>query len=120
LGTSSPSGTVTLTFAHPDLPTPPPSVFTVVLAEGVVTVSVVPGQGWKWTVEPSKAALERGVKESLEEGQSAGVDVEIDQFAKALQGEEGVNRGTPKGSLWDLAFIEACLNSNGRPVDLKV
>lgn len=83
-------------------------------------MSVVPGQGWKWTVEPSKAALERGVKESLEEGQSAGVDVEIDQFAKALQGEEGVNRGTPKGSLWDLAFIEACLNSNGRPVDLKV
>lgn len=107
-----------MTFAHPDLPTLPPSVFTVVCAEGVVTVSVVPGKGWKWTVEPSKAALAEGVKESLEEGKSAGVEQEIDQFAKTLQGQEGVNRGTPRGSLWDLAFIEACLTSGGQPVNI--
>jgi len=49
---------------------------------------------------------------------SSGVVTEIEGFVKAINGEDDGN-GEPRGALQDVAFIEACLQSQGRPVDMK-
>ncbi|KAF8607265.1 oxidoreductase family protein [Ceratobasidium sp. AG-I] len=49
---------------------------------------------------------------------SSGVVAEIEGFINAIGGQDDGN-GEPRGALQDVAFIEACLQSQGRPLDLK-
>ena len=46
-----------------------------------------------------------------------GVQFEIAGFLEALDGKDDGLDG-PRGTLVDVAFIEAALNSNGAPVDI--
>lgn len=123
LGKSSPTGSVLFTVAHPD--TPPesrePSGITVMTLNAVV--KIYQGSDRKWNLKVIPAA-DTGVK-SVEESHAAdGVENELDAFKKTvLAAKEGKevpesSRGYPTGPLWDVAFIQALLTSNGSPVEL--
>ncbi|KAI0708573.1 oxidoreductase family protein [Earliella scabrosa] len=56
-------------------------------------------------------------EEEVVEERSCGVEREIGSWLEAVEGrEDGVDE--PRGTLADVAFIEAALNSDGKPVDL--
>lgn len=51
------------------------------------------------------------------EEKSVGVEKEIRGWLEAAEGaDDGLD--DPRGTLWDVAFIEAALGSDGKPVDL--
>ena len=56
--------------------------------------------------------------EEVIEEKSCGVQKEIESWLRAVDGEDD-GLDAPRGTLVDVAFIEAALNSNGAPVDLK-
>lgn len=57
------------------------------------------------------------VEEVIEES-SSGVEKELASFLRAIDGDDdGMDQ--PRGTLVDVAFIEAALNSNGAPIDLE-
>lgn len=116
LGKSVPSGTVTFSFAQPDLPAAIPNTWTFTCLNAVVTVKM----GWTVEISTSDEAVKKLLPEGKKEFKSNGVPGEVEQWAKAILGkdEEKVNRGEPVDALWDLAFIESCLESDGKPVDL--
>ena len=58
-----------------------------------------------------------GEKEEVLEVREVGVQGEIRSFLDALDGSDDGKDG-PRGTLVDVAFIEAALNSDGAPVDL--
>lgn len=47
-----------------------------------------------------------------------GVFKEIESFVKAIAGQDDGN-GEPRGALQDVALIQACLGSQGQPVEMK-
>ncbi|KAI0752608.1 oxidoreductase family protein [Daedaleopsis nitida] len=52
------------------------------------------------------------------EERSCGIEKEIESWVRAIDGnDDGLD--APRGTLVDVAFIEAALNSNGEPVDLQ-
>ena len=56
--------------------------------------------------------------EEVVEESSSGVEREIASFLRAIDGEDdGLDQ--PRGTIVDVAFIEAALNSDGAPVDLR-
>ncbi|TFK86224.1 oxidoreductase family protein [Polyporus arcularius HHB13444] len=56
--------------------------------------------------------------EEVIEEKSCGVEKEIESWLRAVDGEDD-GLDAPRGTLVDVAFIEAALNSKGTPVDLK-
>lgn len=52
---------------------------------------------------------------------SCGVPEEVAQFGRAALGQQGQesNKAEPRSALWDLAFVESCLTSSGKPVSVK-
>ncbi|KAG8731897.1 hypothetical protein FRC12_019517 [Ceratobasidium sp. 428] len=49
---------------------------------------------------------------------ACGVVTEIERFVKAINGQDD-GSGNPRGALQDVAIIQACLQSEGQPVELK-
>lgn len=58
--------------------------------------------------EPSKVFEER----------SQGVERELEHFVRLVSGEKDGGYGTLEGALSDVAFIEAGLTSEGKPIQL--
>lgn len=124
LGQSHPSGTVLITFAQPDLPAPFPITLRFTCLNGVLTLTA--GGQWKVHINSSDPKVKQLLKsgENDEESYpSCGVPEEVAQFGRAAlgrqQGQEETNKAEPRSALWDLAFIESCLTSNGKQVDVK-
>ena len=123
IGKSGPQGTILLTFATPDLPSgskvPGGLVVTTLYAQVVVEQ-----KGGKWVVTTT-GAKGSGVESETKEGPSEGVKVEVGMFGRAVaaakQGQSATEEdfGTPRGALWDVAVIEACLTSDGKPLNVE-
>jgi hypothetical protein len=121
VGKSMPTGTITFSFANPRTPVFRGPSLTITCLNGNVRLE----GGQKWTVKvesedeevvKAAGAAAQGDGEAFP---STGVEEEVAQFAKAVlkQGDE-VNRAEPRGALWDLSLLEACLTSDGKLVDL--
>lgn len=128
IGTSSPSGTITLSFSLPDTPpaTRAPQGLVVTCKDAVLRIT---NQARVWTLQVIPGA-NTGV-EALEETQKAlGVETEVGTFARVVKArkdgggsgpaeDDDEKRGDPRGALWDLAVIQAMLNSNGQKKDIN-
>ncbi|KAI0357694.1 oxidoreductase family protein [Trametes cingulata] len=79
-------------------------------ANGVMRVSVK-------TITRDKDGKTTGEAEQVIEEKEVGIEKEIEGFLRAIDGtDDGVDH--PRGTLVDVAFIEAALNSHGSPVDI--
>ena len=125
LGNSSAQGTILLTFATPDLSGEKKQSNGLVVTTTNAQVTVE-SKGGKWVVSVA-GSKGSGVEDAVKEGKSEGVEVEVGMFARAVaavkegKGGDGgeKNHGEPRGAMWDLAVIEACLTSEGKSVDLE-
>ena len=124
LGKSAPAGTILLSFALPD--TPPesraPQGLVVTTLNAVVEIT---NQNRKWTYEIVPAAGS-AVKAHKETEPADGVEKELGTFARAIEAAKSGGQvqpeddlGNPRGTLWDVAVIQALLTSNGQPVELE-
>ncbi len=119
-GASAPHGTFVLSWAIPDTERQgrTPNELYVVCEHATLAV-VNKGRAWKITLEPGAGA---GVEKVVEEGAVSGVSVELEDFAGAVQAAlDGTaaareNYGSPRDALWDVAFIQAALTSDGDKV----
>ncbi|BEI81929.1 hypothetical protein CcaverHIS002_0210890 [Cutaneotrichosporon cavernicola] len=115
-GESAPTGTFLLSWAIPDTnrSTRPANELYVVCDKATLRV-INMGREWKIILEPE-------VGERVEEGGAvSGVKVELEDFADAVAARkegrpEGKNYGAPRDALWDVAFIQAALDSDGEKV----
>lgn len=123
IGKSTPQGTITFSFANPRTPQFRGPSLVVTCLNGVVRLEG--GQKWTVYVESEDEAVVKAAGQAAKpEGEafpSAGVEEEVAQFARAVlgKGEKEINRAEPRGALWDLALLEACLTSDGKVVDLS-
>lgn len=124
MGSSSPTGTFLMSFSSPRTPSPTPQVYTITCLNGIVRLT---GGGPKWTVEVISedadvlAAAGQAGKQGGESFESVGVKEEVRQFAESALGrnkQDAVNRAEPRDALWDVAFIQAALTSEGKSVEL--
>jgi predicted dehydrogenase len=126
IGRSSPQGTIFLSWAMPDIPEEhrQPNGITVTCLNGQVTVRQVGFVTREWVVTLT-AARDSGIESGMWAEKWSGVDREVGMFARAVSaakaGRENAeeNFAEPRGALWDLAVIEACLTSNGNAVDIE-
>lgn len=118
LGKATPSGTILISFTQPDLPAGFPLTLRFTCLNGVLTLTG--GGQWKVSVSSRDEKVLEAVKSQEEESYpSCGVPEEVAQFGRACLGQSGEsNKAEPKSALWDLALIEACLTSDGKPVDV--
>jgi hypothetical protein len=77
------------------------------------------GKSWSVEVLSSDDKVKSIIPGGTRSFPSRGVPEEVEQFAAACGDKSEVNRAEPRDALWDLAFIESCLTSNGKPVDLE-
>ncbi|WWC67114.1 uncharacterized protein I206_101021 [Kwoniella pini CBS 10737] len=124
-GRSTPAGTITFTWALPNIePRAPQNLqvlnitclngkLTLVNNEGTRTLEVVPAIGSQ-------------VKAVKETSRKKGVEVELAYFARAVQATKAgrpidpkEDFGKPMNTVWDVAVIQAMLQSNGEKVDIK-
>ena len=125
VGRSIPTGTITMTWALPDIANRSPSIhqiLTVTCLNGRLTL-VNDQQTRHLEIQP---AVGSGLEALKETSVKKGVEVEIAWFANAVQAarsgqpcEPSEDHGRPENALWDVAFIEAMLQSNGRKVDVR-
>ncbi|RXK40196.1 hypothetical protein M231_02470 [Tremella mesenterica] len=124
IGTSAPFGTILMTWAQPDLPNSAPAgmnALEIVCLHGVVSISW-PDKNMKAVIT---AANGSGVVNEEKEEKQSGVKVEIGMYARAIEAvKEGKeleepNWADPRDCLWDLAWVEACLQSGGKSVDIE-
>ena len=113
-----------MSFSSPRTPSPTPQVYTITCLNGIVRLT---GGGPKWTVEVISedadvlAAAGQAGKQGGESFESVGVKEEVRQFAESALGknkQDAVNRAEPRDALWDVAFIQAALTSEGKSVEL--
>jgi len=112
-----------MSFSSPRTPSPTPQVYTITCLNGIVRLT---GGGPKWTVEVISedadvlAAAGQAGKQGGESFESVGVKEEVRQFAECALGknEKAVNRAEPRDALWDVAFIQAALTSEGKSIEL--
>lgn len=124
VGKSRPEGQLFISFATPGLPEEERDSggLTVSCLNGVVTLKNI-GYPRKWVVKVVGAEGSQ-VKTQQYEGDSEGVKVEVGMYARAVAAAKDGKQPTeenwaePRGALWDLAVIEACLKSDGKEVDL--
>jgi hypothetical protein len=122
VGRSAPHGTVTVSWAAPDLALEDkqPTGLFVTCLNGIVLVQGS-SAGWEVEVRPAQGSGVQRVKETFK---GDGVQVELREFAQAVsEVKEGKaasaeNWGEPRLALWDVAFIEASLTSDGKEVDI--
>ncbi|RSH95811.1 hypothetical protein EHS25_000903 [Saitozyma podzolica] len=116
VGKSITHGTFTLSLAPPNTThSATPYGVVVTCVNGIVSV-LQSSAGWTLRVEPHKGS---DVKSLEFTGPVQGVQVEVDMFVRAIQGERGPNYGNPRDTLWDVAFIQACLDSGGNQIILS-
>lgn len=122
-GASSPHGTFLLSWAIPDTDRKSrvPNELYVVCEHATVRV-VNLGRSWKIMLDPGAGS---GLEAVVRSGDVSGVEVELVDFAAAVAAqldgrqEEGKNHGGPKDALWDVAFIQAALESDGEKVVIE-
>ncbi|KZT08081.1 oxidoreductase family protein [Laetiporus sulphureus 93-53] len=105
------------------------SGITVTGADGWLSVNQVkvvdgshPVEGIRTTVHIAKRdedGRDLGEVEEILDRTMDGVPKELEGFVNAIRGDDN-GLGNPQGALKDVAFIQAGLNSNGRPVDIDV
>lgn len=123
LGSSIQHGTFTLSVAPPNTshsPTPYGAIITCL--NGIVSL-LQSSEGWTLRIDGAEGS---GVRSSESTGPSEGVEVEVEMWAKAISGRGGgrgegeePNYGQPRDTLWDVAFIQACLDSKGKEIQLS-
>lgn len=124
IGQSRAEGQLFMSFATPSLPEEERDSggLTVTCLNGVVTLKNI-GYPRKWVVKVAGAEGSE-VKNQQYEGDSEGVKVEVGMYARAVaSAKEGTepkeeNWAEPRGAMWDLAIVEACLTSQGKAIDL--
>lgn len=121
-GQSTPTGSFTLTWAIPDTKREERAGngLYVVCENATVHIAVSRpphfGRSYGVTVSPGAGSA---VPASEVVGEVSGVVEELADFAEAIAGKgEGENFGGPRDALWDLAFIQAALESDGKEVDI--
>lgn len=122
-GNSTPFGSFTLTWALPDTERTKrvPNELYVVCENATLRLTNL-GRAWSVSLEPGAGS---SVKPVHKEAKGTGIEVELAEFAAAVAAkiegkEEGVNNGAPRAALWDVGFIEAALESEGRPREIGV
>ncbi|KAL1858281.1 hypothetical protein VTK73DRAFT_7865 [Phialemonium thermophilum] len=114
-GLSSPTGTITMTWAAPDTKPNGRLVLHVACLNGKVLIEFEDGIFSVKTVPAAGSA----VKEQLFEGPHTGVAVEVDMFGRAIRNAGSEEHyGHPRDATWDLAVIQALVSSDGKEVDL--
>lgn len=124
-GRSTPAGTLTMSWALPDLETRRPKIhqiLSVTCLNGRLTL-INDNQTRYLEVFPAQGS---DVERITESSTKQGVELEIAWFASALQarrsGQE-VNpledHGKPINMCWDVAFIQSLLKSNGSKVSIR-
>jgi hypothetical protein len=84
---------------------------------------VISGVNGVWTLEVRPGAGS-GVERVKKTKKSDGVEVELREWAEAIAARkagkaiEREDSGKPSTALWDLAFIEACLTSEGKGISI--
>jgi hypothetical protein len=124
-GRSTPTGTITMTWALPDLDDRSPrihQILSVTCLNGRLTL-VNDQQTRYLEVLPAKGSDVESVKEM---SVKKGVEVEIAWFANAIQAtragqaiEPSEDYGKPENTVWDVAFIQSVLQSNGKKVCIQ-
>lgn len=124
-GRSIPAGTITMSWALPDLKTRSPKIhqiLTVTCLNGRLTL-INDNQTRYLEVFPAEGSGVEPVKES---STKKGVELEIAWFANAIKAKrsgQDVNPeedyGKPINMCWDVAFIQSCLQSNGTKVSIR-
>jgi hypothetical protein len=122
IGKSAPHGSVSISWAAPDLEEADrlPTSLAITCLNGLMVISGVAGV-WTLEVRPAAGSKVERVKKTK---QSDGVEVELREWAEAIAAKkegkevEREDSGKPRTALWDLAFIEACLTSEGKEVDI--
>ncbi|KAL1413381.1 hypothetical protein Q8F55_001143 [Vanrija albida] len=122
-GRSQATGTIILSWAIPDTPraSRPPNELYVVAEHA--TLRLV-NHGRSWTVELTPGAG-TPAKAAFKEGKVSGVEAELAAFGDAVRAavdgahDAQTNFGSPEDALWDLAFIQAALGSDGREVSIE-
>lgn len=119
-------GIVELTFASPTQTRPITDSFVITGSNGWISVNMVNTPGStsptiriliKTVVKPEGKPEEE--REEVIDIPSKGVIAEQESFFDAINGnDDGLKFGDPFGTLEDVAFIQAALNSNGKLVDL--
>ncbi|WRT68312.1 uncharacterized protein IL334_005288 [Kwoniella shivajii] len=124
IGKSSPTGSILFSFASPDIPAEyqPTNSLKITFLNGIMEVKGVnsPRRGWAVKIVPSQGS---SLKPVDTDGPYEGVDVEIKMFAEAITSlkngnDVGEDYGTPRGAIWDLAVLQALLDSNGKEVSV--
>lgn len=121
-GRSQANGTIILSWAIPDTPraSRPPNELYVVAEHA--TLRLV-NHGRSWTVELTPGAG-TPAKAAFREGKVTGVEAELAAFGDAVRAavdgtqDAQTNYGSPQDALWDLAFIQAALGSDGAEVSI--
>lgn len=70
-----------------------------------------------YTVTKDDKGRDTGETKEVIEEEAVGVNVEVARFVDAINGKDD-GYGKPADALKDVAFIQAALNSDGKPVDL--
>lgn len=124
-GRSIPAGTITMSWALPDLETRSPKIhqiLSVTCLNGRLTL-INDNQTRYLEVFPAEGSNVQPVKES---STKKGVELEIVWFANAVKAKrlgQQVNPeedfGKPINMCWDVAFIQSLLKSNGTKVSIR-
>ena len=124
VGQSAPHGSIILSWALPN--TRPesraPQGLTVTCLNAVVSITNT-NRFWTLEVVPADGSSVKAIKESAP---ATGVEVELGMFARAVAAVKGgksvvkeEDLGSPRGTMWDVAVIQALLTSNGHKVELE-
>jgi len=123
-GRSVPAGTITMSWALPDLETRSPKIhqiLSVTCLNGRLTL-INDNQTRYLEVFPAQGSEVEHIKES---STKKGVELEIAWFANAVQArrsgkevEPKEDFGKPINMCWDVAFIQSLLKSNGNKVSI--
>ena len=122
IGRSVSFGTINLAWSVPDVPRDEvaQNKIEITCLNGVVLITWPRGQ-MNCSIIPAKGS---SVEARKKEGRQVGVETEVAMFArvvaarKAGKEETEENWAEPRGSLWDLALIQACLQSNGKTISI--
>lgn len=117
-------GIMEMTWAFPTKTTPAVDGFTFTGSKGWMSVNrISPPSGPAYIrIHTKIAATAEGLVEEEDsiDIPSDGVQAELRSFFGAIQGkDDGLRLGEPKGALFDVAFIQAALNSKGSLIDLE-
>ncbi|EAU81234.2 oxidoreductase family protein [Coprinopsis cinerea okayama7 len=115
-------GTIELSWAFPTADKPPlGDQFVVTGTRGWVSINHSwPTSSVKVTIrsiKPTEGGKEEEVQEVIEKP-IQGVEAELRDFFDVISGKQALPIGVPEGALFDVAVIQAALNSGGQLVDL--